>query len=162
MPEVSMKYVVAFSSPKRSSKTIETAVSQARSTDAEIVLVRLIPDPGKVGIVAQLISSDRPLDKARMQIDQCVEELKARGIKASGIVKMGEVAQGIIDTAKELGADMLYVGTTSVGGRQFFMMKKDPIVHYLVEHCPISLCLVRHDISAESAVEHDEEVELGE
>ncbi len=83
-------------------------------------------------------------------------------MKVSGIVKVGEVAQGIIDTAVEIGADMLYVGTTSVGGRHFFLMKKDPIVHYLVEHCPISLCLIRHDAAADAAIEQSEEQELSE
>ena len=67
-----MKYAVAFSSPKRSAKTIEVAVQQAKAANAELVLLRLIPDPHKVGIVAQLISSERPVDKARMQIDQIV------------------------------------------------------------------------------------------
>ena len=43
---------------------------------------------------------------------------------------------------------MLFVGTTSVGGRRLPFMKQDPIVHYLVDHCPISLCLVRHDVNA--------------
>mgnify|MGYP000846100933 FL=1 len=157
-----MKYAVAFSSPKRSAKTIEVAVQQAKAANAELVLLRLIPDPHKVGIVAQLISSERPVDKARMQIDQIVSELSAQGVKVSGIVKVGEVAQGIIDTAVEIGADMLYVGTTSVGGRHFFLMKKDPIVHYLVEHCPISLCLIRHDAAADAAIEQSEEQELSE
>lgn len=56
---------------------------------------------------------------------------------------------------------MLFVGTTNIGGGKFFLMKKDPIVHYLVDHCPITLCLVRHDSTAEATVEAEEEVELG-
>lgn len=72
-----MKYAVAFSSPKRSAKTIEIAAKHAQAVGAELVLMRIIPDPEKVGIVAQLISSDRPLDKANMQIDEVVGELKS-------------------------------------------------------------------------------------
>ena len=65
-----MRFAVAFSSPKRSAKTIEIAAAQAKAVNAELVLLRIIPDPEKVGVVAQLISSDRPQDKARMQIDE--------------------------------------------------------------------------------------------
>ena len=140
-----MKFAVAFSSPKRSAKTIEMAARQAKALGAEVVLMRIIPDPEKVGVIAQLISTERPIDKAQMQIDQCVKDLQEQGIKASGIVKVGEVARSIVQTTIELNADILFVGTTNVGGRQFFLMKKDPIVHYLVDHCPISICLVRRD-----------------
>lgn len=140
-----MKFVVAFSSPKRSARTVETAARHAKALGAEIVLLRIIPDPEKVGVVAQLISTDRPIDKAKSQIDEVVGKLKADGIEASGIVQVGEVAPGIVKQAVELKADLLFVGTTSVGGQSFFLMKKDPIVHYLVDHSPVSLCLVRHE-----------------
>ena len=155
-----MKIAVAFSSPKRAARTIDLAAKQALATDSELILLRIIPDPEKVGVVAQLISSGRPQDKAQDQINQSVKDLQARGIKASGIVKVGEVAKSIIKCAIEEKADILYVGTTNVGGKHFFMMKKDPIVHYLVDHCPITLCLVRHDSQTEALVEEQEEQEL--
>ena len=122
--------------------------------------MRIVPDPQKVGVIAQLISSDRPQDKALEQINQCVQDLQAQGIKASGIVKVGEVARCIVQTAIEIKASILFVGTTNIGGSQFFLMKKDPIVHYLVDHCPITLCLVRHDSAAEALVETGEEADL--
>lgn len=157
-----MKYAVAFSSPKRSAKTVEMAAQAARASGAELVLLRIIPDPQKVGVIAQLISTERPQDKAMEQINACVEELNSQGIKATGVVKVGEVAKGIVETALEHKAEILFVGTTNIGGSKIFLMKKDPIVHYLVDHCPITLCLVRHDNTAEAAVEAGEEAELSE
>ena len=62
--------------------------------NAELVLLRIIPDPEKVGVVAQLISSERPADTAQKQIDEVVARLKEQGINASGLVKIGEVAKG--------------------------------------------------------------------
>jgi hypothetical protein len=79
-----MKFVVAFSSPKRSEKTVRLAAAKAKALDAELVLLRILPDPGKVGVVAQLISTDRPMNKVKAQIDKIVEQLKSEGIKASG------------------------------------------------------------------------------
>ncbi len=151
-----MRFVVAFSSPKRSARTVEAAARHAKALGAEVVLVRIIPDPDKVGIVAQLISSDRPENKAKSQIDDVVGKLTAQGLKASGEVRIGEVAVGIIKAAVELKADLLFAGTTDVNVQPFPLMKKDPIVHYLVNNSPISLFLVRHDpAEAESEYESD-------
>lgn len=140
-----MKFMVAFSSPKRSAKTVEVAAQHAKALGAELILLRVIPDPEKVGVVAQLIATDRPSEKANEQIDQALAPLKEQGINVSGIVKLGEVAPGIVQTAQEMQVDLLFVGTTNIQKRPFFLMEKDPIVHYLVDRCPIPLFLVRHD-----------------
>ncbi|MDZ4835802.1 MAG: universal stress protein [Candidatus Melainabacteria bacterium] len=140
-----MKFVVAFSSPKRSAKTVDTAARHARALGAEIVLFRVVPDPEKVGVVAQLISTDRPLDKAKSQVDEVVARLKSSGLNASGVVRIGQVAKSIAEFVREENADILFVGTTDVmkrGGNNFFF-KRDPVVHYLVDNCATELCLVR-------------------
>lgn len=140
-----MRFVVAFSSPKRSARTVDAAARHAKAMGADIVLIRMIPDPEKVGVVAQLISSDRPIDKAKSQIDEVVAKLKSQGLQASGEVRVGPVAVGIVKAAVELKADLLFAGTTNVQAQTFPLMKKDPIVRYLVDNSPISLFLVRHD-----------------
>lgn len=144
-----MKFMVAFSSPKRSAKTVEMAAQHAKALGAELVLVRVIPDPHKVGVIAELIATDKPVEKAQEQINQAVAQLQEQGVNASGIVKVGEVSPGIVQVAQELNADLLFVGTTNVENKPFFLMERDPIVHYLVDKCPIPLCLVRHDIPPE-------------
>lgn len=141
-----MKLMVAFSSPKRSARTVEVAARHAKALGAELVLARVIPDPHKVGVVAELIATERPVEKAQEQINQVVQALTEQGVNARGLVRVGEVAPGIIKVAQEIGADIIFVGTTNVEKKPFFLMEKDPIVHYLVDHCPISLCLIRHDI----------------
>ncbi|MBI4532847.1 MAG: universal stress protein [Candidatus Melainabacteria bacterium] len=142
-----MKFMVAFSSPKRSAKTVGVAAQHAKALNAELVLLRVIPDPHKVGVVAELIATERPMEKAQEQVNDVSTQLREQGINASGMVTVGEVAPGIIKVAQELKVDMLFVGTTSVSKHPFFLMKKDPVVHYLVDHCPLALCLVRHEDS---------------
>lgn len=140
-----MKFVVAFSSPKRSAKTVDRAALMAKATGAELVLLRIIPDPEKVGVVAQLISTDKPTATAQSQIDDVVAKLIEQGVNASGMVRTGEVARSLVNiTVNELKADMLFVGTAKVGGRSF-LMERDPIVRYLVDNCSVSLCLIRND-----------------
>lgn len=138
-----MKFVVAFSSPKRSAMTVEQAAAHARAMNAEVVLLRIVPDPEKVGVIAQLISTDRPIDKAKKQVENVAAKLRARGINASGLVKVGAVAKTIASAAQELGADLLFVGTAEAKGGGIFILKGDPIVRYLVEHCTVNLMLVR-------------------
>jgi len=139
-----MKFLVAFSSPKRSAKTVEVAAQYAKALSAEIVLVRVISDPRDVGVVAQLIATDRPADKARSHLAKGVEELEALGIKASGELRIGQVARTILSTAMELGVDMIFLGTVR-GGTSFSVTPRDPVVNYLVENSPISLCIIKRD-----------------
>lgn len=148
-----MKLMVAFASPKRSAKVVELAAQHARVQDAELILVRVVPDPEKLGVVAQLVASNRPQGKAETQIEEVVGQLNAQGIKASGMVKVGAVARTIVKTAQELGADILYVGSSTVETKPFYLTVNDPIVHYLVDHCPISLCIVRHSVGKEQDLE---------
>jgi nucleotide-binding universal stress UspA family protein len=144
-----MKVMVAFSSPKRSARTVAVASQYAKAIGAELVLCRVVPDAQKVGIVAQLIASDRPAEKAQQQIDMVTNQLREQGLTVSGFVRKGEVAPGIVKAAEEMGISLLFVGTASFTPKPRFFMAKDPIVHYLVDHCPVSLVLVRNDETAE-------------
>jgi nucleotide-binding universal stress UspA family protein len=142
-----MKFVVAFSSPKRSEKTVRLAAAKAKALDAELVLLRILPDPEKVGVVAQLISTDRPMNKVTEQINGIVAKLQSEGIRAKGVIKVGEVAKGIVSAVKELEADLLFVGTSPIGQKNFFALDTDPIARYLFNNCPTSVCFVRADIN---------------
>ncbi len=140
-----MKFMVAFSSPKRSAAVVTVAARHAQATGSELILFRVLPDAERVGIVAQLIATERPQEKAAKQIDLVVGKLKEKGINARGDLRLGEVASGICKAAVELGADMLFIGTTNLHPLPRFYMTRDPIVQYLVDNCPVSLCLVRAD-----------------
>ena len=140
-----MKFMVAFSSPKRSSPVVTVAAREALAVGAELILVRILPDAEKVGVIAQLIATDRPQEKAQKQIDMMVAKLKEKGLNVRGELRVGEVAPGLVKAATELGANMLFVGTMNLHQRPRFYMTRDPVVHYLVDKCPITLCLVRAD-----------------
>jgi nucleotide-binding universal stress UspA family protein len=124
---------------------VAIAANYAKALNAELILCRVVPDAEKVGVIAQLIASDRPQEKAQEQIDAAVKDLQAQGVNARGVVKVGEVAPGIIKAAEELAVNGVFVGTASFQPKPRFYMARDPIVHYLVDHCPISLVLIRSD-----------------
>lgn len=140
-----MKLVVAFTSPKRSAKVLAMAEKQALALDAELILLRIMPDPEKVGVVAQLVASERPNLKANKLVDRVIAELKSRGVKASGEIRMGEVAKDLLGVTRELGADLLFLGTIDPKRRTFFQ-KHNPIVSYLINNSEIPLCIVPGEI----------------
>jgi nucleotide-binding universal stress UspA family protein len=150
-----MKFMVAFITPKRSARTVEVAAQHAKALNADLVLLRMVPDPEKVGVVAQLIATERPAEKARDQVEMVAAQLREQGIKAEGAVVVGEVASGIVQAATDMNIDLLFVGTTGmIPGKSFpFLMSKDPIVHFLVDKSPISLVLVRGEAEAEAEPE---------
>lgn len=140
-----VKFMVAFSSPKRSLPVVSVAARHALANDAELVLLRVLPDAEKVGVIAQLIASDRPQEKAQQQLDMVTARLKEKGVKASGVLRVGEVGPGIIKVAEELAITLIFIGTLNLHQHPRFYGARDPIVHYLVDNCGISLCLVRAD-----------------
>lgn len=150
-----MKFMVAFITPKRSARTVETAAQHAKALNAELVLLRMVPDPAKVGVVAQLIATERPVEKATEQVEMVAAQLREQGINASGVVNVGEVSAGIVQAAIDMGIDLLFVGTTGMGPPKAFpfLMSKDPIVNYLVDKSPISLVLVRGEPDTDGETE---------
>lgn len=151
-----MKYMVAVTSPKKSENVIDIAAAHAQGMGAELVVLRVLPDPKKVGVIAQLISSDRPQEKANEHVDLIVNRLKERGISCTGEIRTGPVAKGIVKAAEEHDVDMLFAGACHPDDRGFILGQSDPILKYLVDNLPMSLCVVRTTSSDDNG---DDEVE---
>ncbi|MEZ4487652.1 MAG: universal stress protein [Cyanobacteriota/Melainabacteria group bacterium] len=143
--------MVAVTSPKKSENVIGVAAAHALGMGAELIVLRVIPDPVKVGVVAQLISSERPLEKATEHIDKIVEDLKRRGINVRGEIRTGKVASTIVKTAEEEDVDILFAGACHPDDRGFLMNRRDPIMEYLVDKLPTTLCIVRTTFEQENA-----------
>jgi nucleotide-binding universal stress UspA family protein len=129
-----MKFLVAYSSPRRSAYTLEIATNHAKAFNAELFLLKVIPDPKRIGVVAELIATDRPREKAESQIAQAKATLEEQGIKVSTEVRVGRVARTILAVAREINADMIFVGTTGLVASPLLGMPRDPIAHYLVDN----------------------------
>ncbi|MBK9143906.1 MAG: universal stress protein [Candidatus Melainabacteria bacterium] len=132
-----------MTTPKKSARLIAAAGRHARALEAEVFLLRVVPDPSKVGVIAQLISSGRPQDKARQHIEIMVEQLKSMNVNASGEVRMGAVGDTILTFAREIKADLIIVGASDPKDKNVFLMRTDPIVDYLVDQSDISLFVIK-------------------
>lgn len=124
-------------------RILSVAGRHAKGLAAEIILLRVIPDPAKVGVIAQLISTDRPHEKASEHIGIMIEQLKGMGVSASGEVRVGAVAETIMSYARQEKVDLLFIGASDPKDKNFFLMKTDPVVSYLVDNSEISLYIVK-------------------
>lgn len=98
-----------------------------------------------MGVIAELIATDEAFDLAVEEVDSVVAELIENDLNATGEVrKVDEVGEGIVESVIELNADTVFVGTKDVGRSGFgLVLDNDPIAHYIVDHCPVTVVLVR-------------------
>jgi nucleotide-binding universal stress UspA family protein len=113
-----------------------------------LVIVRVIADPKRVGIVAELIATDAPLLKAQRQVDDVVTNLRNYGVNASGQVRIDDVGPGIIRAARELQAEKIFLGAKNFGSRKAFFGWRNPIRTYVLKKSPTPVCLVQETAPA--------------
>lgn len=94
---------------------ISYASELARALDAELILLHAFEIP-MVGfpdgtLVATAELAARVLQGAQAGLDDAVRSHQALGVPIRGIVKQGETWRTIIDTAAEIGAGMIVMGT---------------------------------------------------
>ena len=139
-----MHFLVAFVSREESQDTLSFAVRLAAASQAHLTILKVVANPHSVGVVAELIATDEPFILANDEVQSVVDELLRDDIDARAVVRsVNEVGPGIVSAAVELGADMVFLGTRDVGKSSGLLMENDPIAHYVVNHCPTNVVLVR-------------------
>ncbi|PLX50275.1 MAG: universal stress protein [Desulfobulbaceae bacterium] len=68
-------------------------------------------------------------------------DLAAKGIKAEIVIKVGNPAEKIIDTAKEIGADLIVVGSHGRHGAQRFFLGS--VSAKVLEHAPCHVLIIK-------------------
>lgn len=135
------KLLVAVADRESSRKAIQTASTYARALNAELILVNVLGDPHRVGVVAQLIESDLPVIEAKLWLKETIDSLSALGVTSSFLLLRGEVGAVIVREAVEQAAQLVFLSTTVK--HESFEIEHDPIAHYVIEHCPTDVYLVR-------------------
>ena len=108
---------VDFKEP--SVKAVQYAGNVAERTEASLVLLNVIDTPG---LLAQFFKSTDHLvkitDKAKEQLLELAEKLKQghTGLTVSTRVEMGKPYQKILETSKEVGAQMVILGENHQSG----------------------------------------------
>ena len=139
-----MHFLVAFANAEESRETVSVAVQLAAATQSSLTLLKVIPNPHSVGVVAELIATDEPFLLAHDELQSVVHELMHEDIDAKAEVRSAdEVGKGIVSAAIDLAADLVFLGTRNLNKPLGLPLDNDPVAHYVVNHCPANIVLVR-------------------
>jgi nucleotide-binding universal stress UspA family protein len=116
---------------------LPVAEEQARAFDADLILLHVLPERGAPG--------DGRVSPAESQahayLDAIAMRMRGEGLHAQPLVRFGPVAATVVDVARELGVDLIVIGSNLRGAlaRLFPGAIADEIVH----NAPCPVLLVR-------------------
>jgi len=133
--------VVAWDGSEHARHAFEYALGIAEKFEARVQLVSVTRH-------AEHAETQQERDDSRLQARKfyervagdCMEEAKRRGITAELLLlEEGHPAEAIVDTARQVGADLIVVGRRGLSGVTRFLMGSvsDRIARYA--HCPVLL-----------------------
>jgi len=114
------KILVPLDGSELAKKALDQAEKLAKTFDAEIVLLQVVPFMpiyGSPELVTPLIVDEKQKESAERYLSNLAEELKKRDLKVTTMVRTGQqVAVEIIDFAKESGVDLIVMCTHGRSG----------------------------------------------
>ncbi len=114
------KILVPLDGSELAKRALDETEKLANCFGSEIVLFEVVPFMpiyGSPELVTPLIVDEKQKDGAEKYLVNLTEELKQKGLKATGMVRTGQqVAVEIIDFAKESGADLIVMCTHGRSG----------------------------------------------
>ena len=99
--------LVAYDGSQASEKAVNQAIALMKPPD-ELLLLMVVP----AGVIAELadVPPDMTVARAQEMVDSEVAALKDRGVKASGMVKEGDIAEEILKQSSEMAVDIIVLG----------------------------------------------------
>lgn len=139
------KIMVAADFSAESDNALEHALDIARHTDAEIVLVHACPviEPDELLQPSQdwaRLMSDK-LAANRALLEEMRVRVSGQGVRVSHMVIDDEPAQGIIEAAEQLGADLIAMGTRGRTGVERIMLGS--VAERVIRNSPVNVLVAR-------------------
>ncbi len=114
------KILVPLDGSELAKKALGHAERLAKVFDAEIILFQVVPFMpvyGSPELVTPLIIDEKQKETAEKYLTSLAEEVRKRGFKVTSMVRTGQqVAEEIIDFAKESGTDLIVMYTHGRSG----------------------------------------------
>jgi nucleotide-binding universal stress UspA family protein len=139
-----MKILVGVDDSKYSADIVRAIVSQRRADTTEVQVLHVLqpigPAPPQMdqGYAPEL---EAERDAARALVERVATELRGAGFKVETLIGVGDVREGIIDSAAEWHADLIMVGSHGLRGIQRFLLGS--VSEFVVRHAPCSVEIVR-------------------
>lgn len=138
-----MKILVAHDGSAHADKALQEASGMAEKMGAEIVIITVAPDLclTEVSDSECKFITESLFSEAESSMKKVTDELATKGIKAEIVIKDGHPAEKIIDTAKEIGADLIVVGSHGRHGANRFFLGS--VSAKIVEHAPCHVLVIK-------------------
>jgi nucleotide-binding universal stress UspA family protein len=139
-----MKILVGVDDSKYSGDILRAIVSERRADNTEVLVLHVLqpvgPAPPQMdqGYAPEL---EAEREAAKTLVERIATELRSAGFKAETLVGVGDVREGIIDTAADWHADLIMVGSHGLRGMQRFLLGS--VSEFVVRHAPCSVEIVR-------------------
>ena len=148
------KILIALDYDPTAQKVAETGFSLAKSMNAKVILLHIIADAGNyatpghspvmgytgyIDVSPTVLGSEEGLKNASLEyLNKTKEHLGDQTIKT--LVKDGDLAETILETAEELHADMIVMGSHSQKWLENILMGS--VTEQVLQHSPIPLYIV--------------------
>jgi nucleotide-binding universal stress UspA family protein len=136
--------LVAIDGSKISDKALETAIDEARAWKATVHAIYVVetglfsslPMDNTWEILYSMLEKEgnKAISSARMEAEK-------QGVKIEAVLKQGHAGNEIVKAAKEIGADLVIVG--SHGKSEVDRLLLGSVSSFVVSHCPATIMVVR-------------------
>lgn len=124
---------------KNSECAQRTAMKLAKECGSTLYVVMVTDLTDEFESLAPGLTS-KLIDESREKVAKVVEAAKAQGINAEGIVKDGEANKKILETAAEVGAEAIVMGTH--GRKGFMNAVMGSVIRLVIAEAPVPVIVV--------------------
>jgi nucleotide-binding universal stress UspA family protein len=123
---------------------VRAIAAQFRADDTDVMVLHVLqpagPPPPQMGPgYAPELAEDNKL--AQELVQRTANDLRAAGFKAETMVGVGDIREGIIDSAADFRADLIVVGSHGQRGIQRFLL--GGVSEFVARHAHCSVEIVR-------------------
>jgi len=121
-----MKILLAVDDSKFSEAALEAVIAQISPHDTEVMVLHVV-EPITLSSPPEMSPSytpelEIPVKEAHELVEREVRKLRAAGFKARGEVETGDIRGKVLDTAADLGADLIVLGSHGRKDVQRFLL----------------------------------------
>lgn len=134
------KVLIATDGSKFSIAAEKKAIDFARSYGGELHVISVVDVPAELYAESPK-TMDELISKAKGYVDSVKKDAESSGVKTQVIVREGEAYRIIADTARELGADIIIMGSHGRTGLKRLLMGS--VTEKVIGHTPCPVLVVK-------------------
>lgn len=134
------KVLIATDGSRFSNAAEKKAIDFAKSYGGELGIISVVDVPSEFYAESPK-TVDELINKAKSYVDAVKKDAELSGVRAETVVKEGEAYRVITDTAKEIGADVIVMGSHGRTGLKRLLMGS--VTEKVIGHTPCPVLVVK-------------------